>query len=47
MSNDERPQRKPVFMISTEGKTEDQLADEVYEAVQKHWRETGELPQED
>lgn len=39
-----RPQSKPVFMIPTEGKTEDELADEVYEAVQAHWRATGELP---
>ncbi len=38
------PSREPVFMIPTEGKTEEQLADEIYEAVQAHWRATGELP---
>ncbi|GAC1645754.1 MAG: hypothetical protein NVS4B6_19440 [Mycobacterium sp.] len=39
--------RKPIFMIPTEGKTEQQLADEVYEATQAHWRATGELPPEE
>ena len=32
---------KPVFMISADGKTESQLADEVWEAVQKHLYATG------
>ena len=40
MSNE----RKPVFMISTESKTEDELADEIFEAAQAHYRATGQLP---
>jgi len=34
-------------MIPTEGKTEEQLADEVYEAIQKHWAATDEADEKD
>lgn len=33
---EETPRREPIFMISTEGKTEDQVVEEAWAAIQAH-----------
>lgn len=38
--------RRPIFMIDTEGKSPEQLADEAWEALQRYWEETGQIKPE-
>jgi hypothetical protein len=35
--------RRPIFLISTENKSAEQLADEAWQALQAYWRATGQI----